>query len=367
MIKFLSSTRITVVCLFLLFILTFWGTVAQVEHGLFAAQERYFNSFFFLAAGWMPFPGSQLVLWVLFINLMAATVTRFSKYRNWSYAGILIIHFGLLLYFLAAFMVFHLAKESNIHLREGQSTNVSVSYMDWELAYWKQDRHEAKQIAAFDANHFRPDQKLPVGSKDFTLAVKQFYLNCDAFSDGSGKKNPRILNASGITMLTPKTLLKEREQNTAGGVFTLSFDGKNYTLILFGSENRPTPVDIAGETYYFSLRLKRHPLPFSLKLDDFKADFHTGTAMARSFESFVTITTGTLERQVRIYMNNPFRFKDYTVYQASYSVDKAGREYSTLAVVKNGARILPYVACLIVFAGLALHFLIRAFQSRTKT
>src|SRR5882757_5901724 len=114
MLKFFSSVRITVVCLFLLFILTFWGTVAQVQQGLYVAQERFFNSFFFLAAGFIPFPGAQLVLWVLFINLLCVTIVRFSKYRNWSYAGVLTIHFGLLLYFASAFIIFHVAKESNV-------------------------------------------------------------------------------------------------------------------------------------------------------------------------------------------------------------------------------------------------------------
>ena len=60
MIKFLSSPRITVVCLFLLFILTFWGTIAQVQQGLYLAQERYFFNSFFFSAGYRfyaLFPG----------------------------------------------------------------------------------------------------------------------------------------------------------------------------------------------------------------------------------------------------------------------------------------------------------------------
>jgi cytochrome c biogenesis protein ResB len=89
--------------------------------------------------------------------------------------------------------------------------------------------------------------------------------------------------------------------------------------------------------------------------------------MAKAYESLVTITTGDLNRQVKIYMNNPLRYKDYTLYQASYDVDSTGREYSTLAVVRNSAQFLPYVACLLVFLGLALHFLIQALSSKAKT
>src|SRR5258708_18716590 len=111
MIKLLSSARVTVVCLFLLFILTFWGTIAQVQQGLYAAQDRFFNSFFFLAAGFIPFPGAQLVLWVFFVNLICMMILTFKKHLQWEGSGLLITHLGLILYFVAAFMIFHFSQE----------------------------------------------------------------------------------------------------------------------------------------------------------------------------------------------------------------------------------------------------------------
>jgi hypothetical protein len=350
MIKFLSSSRITVVCLFLLFILTFWGTIAQVQQGLYMAQERYFNSFFFLAAGFIPFPGAQLVLWVLFANLICMMVLTFKKFTQWENSGLLIIHLGLILYFFAAFMVFHVYQESNVHLAEGEGTNVSVSYQDWELAYWINDTND-RQVTAFDTRYFKPGFQIPFENKDFILTVNKFYLNCDALSD---------------TSLTEKPVDKQKEQNVEGGIFDLKVNDRSHPLILYGLGSQGTPVSIAGKTYYFILRHKRFPLPFIIKLDHFKAEFHPGTDVAKSFESMVTITTGTLERQVRIYMNNPLRYKDYTVYQASYDTDNTGKQYSTLAVVNNFARVLPYIACFCVFFGLALHFLIQAFIAKAK-
>ncbi len=363
MIKLLSSSRITVACLFLLFILTFWGTIAQVQQGLYAAQDRFFNSFFFLAAGFIPFPGAQLVLWVFFLNLICMMVLTFKKYLRWENSGLLIIHLGLILYFIAAFMIFHVSQESNVHLAEGEGTNVSTSYQDWELAYWQGEGKE-RLVTAFDTKKFKQGFQVPLEDKDFILAVKEFYLNSDAFSDSSVRAGQAILNATGITLLTDKPVNKEREQNVEGGVFDLKANNKSYTLILYGAESQATPVDIAGHVYYFILRHKRFPLPFTIRLDHFKAEYHPGTDMAKSYESLVSITTGTLERQVRIYMNNPLRYKDYTVYQASYDTDSMGRQSSTLAVVRNYARILPYIACFAVFFGLALHFLIQALMSK---
>ena len=380
MIKLLSSSRITVVCLFLLFILTFWGTIAQVQQGLYAAQDRFFNSFFFLAAGFIPFPGAQLVLWVLFVNLICMMILTYKKYTQWENAGLLIIHLGLILYFIAAFMIFHVSRESVVHLAEGEATNVCASYQDWELAYWTNDGNDTyqttskevrlkpfeRQVTAFDAKNFKPGFHIPFENKDFTLTVNKFYLNSDAFSDAAAKKDLTTLNASGITFLTEKPVDKEREQNVRGGIFDLRVDHKSYSLILYGTESRATVVPIAGKNYYFILRHKHFPLPFTIKLDHFKAEFHPGTDMAKSYESLVTITTGSLERQVRIYMNNPLRYKDYTVYQASYDTDNMGKQSSTLAVVKNYARTLPYIACFAVFFGLALHFLIQALIAKAK-
>jgi hypothetical protein len=363
MVKLLSSVRITVVCLFLLFILTFWGTIAQVQQGLYAAQERFFASFFFLAGGWFPFPGAQLVLWVLFINLLCALFDHFRKHREWTYIGSKISHVGLLLYFAAAFFIFHLSKESYIHLADGEYSNVSRSYNNWEIAYW-QASDGKRRVTAVDSGNFRPGTNITFKNLDFTLTVAQYYPNSDAYDSGSSL-NPGILSVDGIGLIRPKPMDKEREKNTPGGVFDMVYDGKSHTMLLFGQQPGPVPVRINGKEYEFILRHTSYPLPFTLRLDHFKAEFHPGTDMAKSYESLVTISTGSLTRQVRIYMNNPLRYKDYTIYQASYDKDSSGRQYSMLAVVKNSARVLPYISCLMVFFGLALHFLIQAFVSRS--
>jgi len=350
MIKFLSSSRITVVCLFLLFILTFWGTIAQVQQGLFAAQDRFFNSCFFLAAGFIPFPGAQLVIWVLFVNLICSVIVNFKKYLHWSHAGLWVTHLGLLVYFFAAFVVFHVSQESYLRLAEGEATNVSVSYRDWEVAYWTGDSNEL-QVTAFDARDFKQGFQIPFENKDFIIRVDKFYPNSAVSTDSD---------------LIPQPVLKEMDQNIAGGVFSLNDHNSSRRLLLYGGSTQASSVAIAGKVYYFILRHQRYPLPFTIQLDHFKAEFHPGTDMAKSFESAVTVSTGSLRRQVRIFMNNPLRYKDYTVYQASYDTDNALRQYSTLAVVKNFARILPYIGCLVVFLGLALHFLIQAFISKGK-
>ena len=361
-VQVLSSVKITVACLFWLFVLTFWGTVAQVEHGLYAAQERYFYSFFFKAAGFFPFPGAQLVLWVLFFNLVASAVTHFIKLHHWRYVGLKISHFGVLIYFVAAFITFHVMQESNVHLLEGEGTNVSSSYHEWEMAYWKEPGN-TREVTACDVTKSKPGDILPFTGVPWTITVGQFYLNSAAYTKTQSVL--RLLNGSGITLLEPKDMVKEREKNIAGGIFSLQISGeKNYTLLLYGGESQPTRVSINGQDYYFSLRHKRYALPFIIQLKKFKAEFHPGTNVASSYESMVEVVQPGARRDVRIYMNNPLRHKDYTFYQASYDVDAMGRQYSTLAVVRNFGQVLPYIACFVVFFGLALHFLIAALSRK---
>ena len=47
-VKFFTSLRLTVVLLALGTVLVFWGTLAQVDLGLYKAQNDFFKSFFCL-------------------------------------------------------------------------------------------------------------------------------------------------------------------------------------------------------------------------------------------------------------------------------------------------------------------------------
>ncbi len=369
LLKQLSSLKITVSCLLLLFILTFWGTIDQVQNGLYHSQEQFFHSFIFKAFGFLPFPGAQLVLWVLFFNLVCVAITRFVY--SWSHIGILIIHFGLLTYFVAAFVTLHDVEESQLTLYEGESSNVSADYREWELSVWRQEQNK-KQVVAFDAKNLKPGEAFAAPEYDFNVGVETYYPNAKAYTGNEGARQ-NILNSSGISALTAIDRNKEPEKNLPGGVFIIepaqnpgAKTQKTATILLFGGEIKPTLLKLGGETYYFMLRHKRYKLPLVVKLIDFQMEKHPDTEIARSYKSKIEIQHDALSREVVIAMNDPLRYKNYTFYQASYSIDAAGRELSTLAVVKNSGRILPYVASLTTFVGLVTHFLLMAFKSRGR-
>lgn len=367
LIKMLASVRLTVVCLCLLFILTFWGTIAQVYNGLYLAQERYFHSFVFFVFGFLPFPGGQLVMMVMFVNLLCVAVTRFVF--QWRHVGILIIHGGLLLFFVAGFVTLRGAQESYLNLHEGHAANVTTAYHDWEVSLWEvnkpaQDGQIVREVIAFNADHLKSGMVFAFDNAGIQMTVKEYYRNSVAYQAVPDEK-PKYLNASGIGHLQSADLSIEPEKNMPGGIFHVAIkDGTQLDLLLFGGEAKPLSIKAGGKDYNVILRLKRFPLPFVLKLEDFMMERHPGTDTARSYKSQVAIRLGDAWREKLISMNNPLRYKDYTLYQASYSIDAAGREASTLAVVKNKGRLLPYISTFVIFIGLVVHFVTMALASR---
>lgn len=354
----LSSLKITVGCLLWLFVLTFWGTVAQTQVGLYLAQEKFFNSLFFLEGGFLPFPGARLVIWVLFLNLAAVTITRFVKYRKWKFVGILITHFGLLFYFLGAFVTFHSTVESSVTLLEQAGTNLSESYVEFEVSLWRGRDSNPRGVSAVDLNRLTLGKAVVLdGELGFELKPLQVVHNA-ALQAVPGLPTD-ILNASGGNFLFEKPFDKERERNLAGLVAEISVKGQNpLKILLYAGEPNPLVVTLSGQKFNIQLRRRQYVLPFTIQLDDFRANFHPGTEMARAYESDVVIDDGHLKRKALISMNEPFRYGDFTVFQAAYRIDDLKREYSTFAVVKNKGRYIPYISSLLVFLGLTVHFVI---------
>ena len=104
-VKVLSSFGLSCVLLLLLGLLTWLGTLEQVDHGLFEVQKRYFESFFLLhpvGPLQIPLPGANLVLSLLFVNLMVGGVLRMR--RGTATVGILITHLGIALLLVAGFV-----------------------------------------------------------------------------------------------------------------------------------------------------------------------------------------------------------------------------------------------------------------------
>ena len=104
LINFFTSLRLTVVCLALALVLVFVGTLAQVDLGLYKAQNEYFRSFLIYwgpkGASWrIPvFPGGYFIGGVLLLNLIASQLRRLTF--SASKIGLWMVHVGLILLLL---------------------------------------------------------------------------------------------------------------------------------------------------------------------------------------------------------------------------------------------------------------------------
>ena len=125
--KFFTSLRLTVVLLALGLILVFWGTLAQVNVGLYKAQNEFFRSFFVF---WSPagsgfrlpiFPGGYLVGSLLLINLFSAHLRYYQPgKKKW---GIVLIHLGVVLLLFGQLLTDMLSSESEMRIRNGGTKN----------------------------------------------------------------------------------------------------------------------------------------------------------------------------------------------------------------------------------------------------
>jgi len=350
----LGSLKITVAGLFLLLILTVWGTIYQVDHGLYLAQERFYQSSVFWIGGIFPFPGAQLVMAVMFVNLIASMLllTFFRARVIWS---LLITHFGLLLMLAAGAITFYSGKNAQLTLEEGEGSNVAISFGEWELAIMPPATTRNRQtVHAVNTHALRVGRTITLPDRNQSIRIETYYRNCQAHRD---QMETRPKNSSGFTHLEAVALNKEPGQDLPGVVFTLlENDTEIGRYLLWGGDQGPTPLQ-PGPELWIGLRRLRVPLPSAIKLIDFRREMYQGSGIAKSYASLVMVEPGNEnERQVLISMNKPLRLQDFTFYQSSFSSAPGGREISTFSVVQNYGRLMPYIATGATVVGMMIYF-----------
>ncbi len=226
-----ASLKLTVVCLLLSVILVIWGTLFQAGNGLYQAQQTFFHSWYFLALGFIPFPGTVLVMFVLFINLILALVYRV-RFRI-ANLGNIITHLGIIVLLSGSFLTFYYSIESSLVLKEGETSNMSSSRSQWELVVSEVIGNK-RNIYAMDAGGFQSGDttSFDMNGRQLTLDIKSFFTNCKAYS--SGGSGEAVVNGSGIKHLEPEAAAAEVTENTVGGIFKITSHPDTPTVILYG-------------------------------------------------------------------------------------------------------------------------------------
>lgn len=363
----LASLKFTTVILVLLAILTFFGTLDQAQHGLYAAQQKFFYSWLFRwylgipgteYSLWFPFTGGALVLFLFTINLISAMI--FHLRWTWKNSGLVLSHTGLLVLLLGGAWTHYMTGESAMTLAEGESKNYGESNQNWELAIWK-NGPDTLQVYSRTLGALPEGKTLDFapGALPFKVQIDSFLLNTIAYGPQPGIPDNHLISPSNIALIVGAPAEKEPQNNKAGLVLSITEGGKTQSALLHAFDMEPTVLRIGKDLYSFQLRRERMWIPFSLKLDDFRRELHGGTGMAKKYESLVSIIhPGSSPIQALVAMNQPLRREGYIFYQASFAQGEQA-EISTFSVVQNTGRNLPYIASLMMGLGLLIHFMMR--------
>jgi hypothetical protein len=362
----LSSLRLTVVCLCLALVLVFVGTIAQVEQGLYQAQERFFRSLLIYwgpaGASWkLPiFPGGYLIGGVLLVNLLAAHAKRFKLAKR--KIGILIIHAGIILLLVGQFATDLFQVESLMRLTENQPMSYSEDGSNSELAVIDSSRPDFDEVVSFPDTRLAAAKEIKHEKLPFTIQVKHYLPNSRLARRAPmvDKEPPPATQGFGPQLKLSAAPLtgKMDERNVRSAVLEIFNQRESLgTWLVSDLLDDPQAVAVGGKTYQLALRRARYYKPYSLELQKFTHEVYQGTSIPKNFASRVRLQRPDTreDREALIYMNNPLRYGGETYYQSGFD-DKDPR-ISILQVVRNPGWLTPYAACVLVSLGLVVQFL----------
>jgi hypothetical protein len=396
--KFISSLKLTVVCLACALVLVFLGTMAQEPLGLYIVQKNYFYSLFVdwfsLKAGiqkalhllkvdvvpisadevanapWIPvFPGGYLLGWVLLINLLAAHYVRFKF--TWSKAGIFLTHVGLILLLLGQFFTERLQIESHLRLEEGEAKNYSETQRDSELVFIDTSNSGYDQVVAIPNGRLAEGGEIRHEALPFGVKIERYVLNSrlkgfDPAVDAGPAASTAGIGRRALLQEVPKaTAMDEIDVPSV----VISFTGAGApsgTWLMSLNLDDAQELRVGDKTWQAALRFTRYYTPYVIGLIDFRHDKYLGTEKPKNFSSRIRLMhpeTGE-DREITIRMNEPLRYAGATYFQSSF--DKFNPRVTILQVVRNPAWLTPYFAVIIVGVGLLAQFLMHLFKFASR-
>lgn len=365
-VDFLSSMGLASALLFNLFALTFIGTLAQVNDGIYQVQKDYFESWFVFANLFgliIPMPGAVACLALLSINLLLGGFVRIRK--NKSTYGVIIVHVGIVVMLAASLTKMTASDEGRVTLYEGESADEFIHYHDWEVAVFdvKQQTNVKEwiiphaQLADLMGNRTRTFE-FPELGLEFELS--NFVENARPMPKGPNWKSvgPTV---DGYAIKELPFQAEAAERNLAAMIVTAQVGGVTSQGILWPFSRYPWVVKAGDKEYAVSLRHRRMSMPFGITLDKFTRELHPGTGMAKVYSSDVTKTEleSSSSQKLKISMNEPLRSEGLVLFQSSWGPPDAKEGdalFSQFSVVRNPSDAWPLYSCIIITIGMLITF-----------
>ena len=355
LIKLLSSPKLFVYSLIWLMVLVTVGTVSQKYVGLYASQQKYFSSYFFLF-GPLPLPGGRIVLSLMLINL----ISMLFKHNLWKIKkiGVIVVHLGGIMLLVGAGLTAIFSTEGSMVIEEGSKSNTVDDYHITELAIINISGQNYDQYTVFGQPLFISGNNLGHENLDFNITVLD-YMDNSTLEPNSGQSEMEFRGMLKNFSLKEINRDKDDMKNRPGLIFQLSgtFSENDGIYGLIFGQSVPATIKVNGQQYVMVLQKEKTYLPFAIELKDFKKVMHPGTEIAKSYSSDINLIENNIPRSVLIEMNKPLRHKGYTFFQASF-IEGPNGEATVLAAVHNYGRLFPYISSIIMSIGLLLHMLV---------
>lgn len=377
--QFLASFSLGIVILLLLTLLTLLGTLSQPTMGLYDTQKKYFDSYFFkdeIFGVPVILPGVYLLLGILFFNMLAGGIIRIRKKPQT--IGVIIAHFSIIFLIVAGWVSFHYKKEGNMALLPGEKSDLVTAYNDWQVEIREQGSGEVKVIKDTffaDCTDGRSRTFYKSGLP-FQVKISEYARNSAVVAEGYSGLPANATKIDHFAIL-PQKKDPKNEANLASLIIEAVDANSGASLgksILSGvqrgpgiTERPPFVLETGGKRYAIELNRERWRVPYTLTLNEFKAEYYEGTQKPKVYQSEITKVDGNGSENHTVGMNNPLRSGGYTFFQASFGLlDSSAPQhpeqnpyYTVFAVVKNPSDEWPTYSCIVAAFGLLLHFVIK--------
>lgn len=391
----LASLQMTVVLFVLSLFLVFFGTMAQMNEGIWTVVDKYFRSgvvwipFELIAKfsnvfftpynqvhfkGSFPFPGGWLLGSVMLVNLLSAHLIRFRM--TWKRSGIFIIHAGVITLMLGELITGLYAVESTMTLTVGESSDFVDETLSVELAIARPAGDGVDEVVKVPGSRLKKPGVISHPDLPVDVEVLGYWKNSDLkMTQGPPPDEWWIDGGEGVSYLVverPEEAGVESDQRGDAPAVRINLRKKGtdesvgkFLLSLWYYPNStmnsrrfilpPLTFEADGREYTIMLRNKRAYKPYTVRLKKFEHDKYQGTDIAKDYASTVDVIDHDdgSTREARIWMNNPLRYRESSLYQLSVLRGDGG---TVLQVVRNPGRLLPYLACSMVSGGLLIHF-----------
>ncbi|MFM8274061.1 MAG: cytochrome c biogenesis protein ResB [Gemmata sp.] len=216
-VKALASLQLTVALLAVGIGLVFFGTLAQIDFGIWTVVDKYFASWvvdvpfdlfrkllnvFWKEAvppggsawsGSFPFPAGYAVGVAMMLNLLAAHALRFKL--TWKRAGVFLIHGGLILLLVGEFVTRQFAVEQQMRIDQGAAADFTIDTRNVELAFVDTSDPALDRVATVSQKRLKAARAgervahndLPVDVEVLKFMKNSDFLDVAPFEPESGK------------------------------------------------------------------------------------------------------------------------------------------------------------------------------------